>query len=326
MMLKNRILTEKYRPKSLDEVVGNEQQVNVLKRFTEKDRLTHILLEGPAGVGKTASAQAFAQEVFGDGWESNFIDFNASDERGIDVIRYEIKEFARESPEMGYEYKIIFLDEADSLTKDAQSALRRTMEKFSDQTVFFLSCNYAYKLIDPIQSRCSVLSFNRLEDDEIKKILLNIIDGESLEYEEEAVDKIIQNSRGDARNAINNLSSSIEDGEILLENVQFISSKVDREEIREIVNLAVNGRVDEAIDKNTTDVIPSVTDYGSFCRELLYAIRSDENINTDVRWYLMSKVGNLENNIMQGATPEVQINSFITKIPVAQYSSIPNYE
>jgi len=325
-MIKERVWTEKYRPTSLDEVVGNTQQVEILKDSVNDERVPNILFEGPAGVGKTASAQAFAREVFGSDWNSNFIDFNASDDRGIDVVRDDIKSSARQAPAGGYDYKIIFLDEVDSMTKDAQSALRRTMEQFSDQTVFFLSCNYKNKLIDPIQSRCTVLSYNRLKDSEIRSIILNILQSEDIEYDAEAVEDIVEYVDGDARRAVNSLQSSVSDGKLTEGTLNFFSKQVSRDEIGEVVNLAVNTQMQEAMNKMNNEIVPEITDYGKFCRDLLFAIKTNEKINDDVRWYLMSQVGELESNIIEGANPEVQINSFISKIPVAQYSSISNYE
>ncbi|MEF8915090.1 AAA family ATPase, partial [Natronomonas sp.] len=146
------IWIEKYRPQTLDEVVGHESITQRLKEYIKQQDLPHLLFAGPAGVGKTTSAVAIAKEVYGDDWRENFLELNASDQRGIDVVRDRIKSFARASFG-GYDHRIIFLDEADALTSDAQSALRRTMEQFSDNTRFILSCNYSSQIIDPIQSR-----------------------------------------------------------------------------------------------------------------------------------------------------------------------------
>ena len=150
------IWTEKYRPKNLDEVVGQKHVTERLKAYVSSNNMPHLLLTGPAGTGKTTCSLALAKEMFGDEWKGNFIELNASDERGIDVVRGKIKEFARTAPLGSAEFKIIFMDEADALTSDAQAALRRTMEKFSKICRFILSCNYSSKIIDPIQSRCAV--------------------------------------------------------------------------------------------------------------------------------------------------------------------------
>ena len=163
---KEGIWIEKYRPRSLSQIVGQEAITSRLKGYVEKKDLPHLLFSGPAGVGKTTSSVAIAQEIYGEKWKENFLELNASDERGIDVVRNRIKNFARSS--FGkYDYKIIFLDEADSLTKDAQSALRRTMEQFSHNTRFILSCNYSNRIIDPIQSRCAVFRFKPIKSEDL---------------------------------------------------------------------------------------------------------------------------------------------------------------
>ena len=141
----NEIWIEKYRPRSLKEIVGQKDIVDRLQSYVATKNLPHLMFAGPAGTGKTTSAIALAKEMYGETWKSNFNELNASDERGIDVVRGKIKEFARTAPMGGASFKIIFLDEADALTSDAQAALRRTMEKFSRTCRFILSCNYSSK-------------------------------------------------------------------------------------------------------------------------------------------------------------------------------------
>ncbi len=151
-MVSDDVWTEKYRPKTLDEVIGQEQIVKRLKSYVKSGNLPHLLFSGPPGVGKTACAISLAREMFGDTWQNNFTELNASDERGIDVVRNNIKNFARTAPLGEARFKIIFLDEADALTSDAQSALRRTMERYTATCRFIISCNYSSKIIEPIQS------------------------------------------------------------------------------------------------------------------------------------------------------------------------------
>ena len=158
----NTIWIEKYRPLRLADIVGQDEIIERLESYVRSGNLPHLLFTGSAGVGKTTAAVSLAREFFGESWHMNFRELNASDERGIDVVRNQIKQFARTSPLGGATFKILFLDEADALTTDAQAALRRTMESYAQTCRFILSCNYSSKIIDPIQSRCAIYRFKPL--------------------------------------------------------------------------------------------------------------------------------------------------------------------
>ena len=196
------IWIEKYRPTNLSEVVGQPAVTTRLKNYVKERSMPHLLFAGPAGIGKTTSALALARELFGDLWKHNLHELNASDERGIDVVRGKIKEFARTAPLGEDGFKIIFLDEADALTNAAQAALRRTMEKYARTCRFVMSCNYSSKIIEPIQSRCAVFRFRPLEDDQMRSQILHVAEQEGLKIEEEASDAIVHISLGDLRKAI----------------------------------------------------------------------------------------------------------------------------
>lgn len=317
--------TEKYRPETLEDVIGNEEVVDRLKRLSDNAAMPNLLFTGPSGTGKTSAAVALAKEIFGDDYEANFIEMNASDERGIGVVRDQIKGIAQEATAEGSPFKIIFLDECDNLTKDAQASLRRVMEQYSDQTRFILSCNYHNRLIDPLQSRCSICSFTALEDDEIREIMTRVAEGEDLEWEEEAFDMIVDNAHGDARRAIYSLQETAVEEEVLVDEVENVVFHVSEEDIGQMIHYAVNGRMERAMDKNIRDIQPEVTDYSQFCKEIMSVLRQSEEIHSDVRFYAMSQLGELERNILEGASPEVQVNSFLAMLPTIQYSSIPNY-
>ncbi len=174
------VWAEKYRPKSLKEVINQKHVVARLKAFVKEKNIPHCLFAGRAGIGKTASALALANDLYGKGWRPSVLELNASDERGINVVRGKIKDFARTKSISDIRFKLIILDEADALTSDAQQALRRTMENFTRTARFILICNYSSKIIDPIQSRTAVFRFKQLSEKEMKEYIDRIVKGEKL--------------------------------------------------------------------------------------------------------------------------------------------------
>ena len=199
------IWIEKYRPSNLSEVVGQTPVTSRLKNYVKERSMPHLLFAGPAGTGKTTCALALAKELFGELWKHNLHELNASDERGIDVVRGKIKEFARTAPLGEDGFKIIFLDEADALTGAAQAALRRTMEKYSRTCRFVMSCNFSSKIIEPIQSRCAVFRFRPLKAEDVERYLKFVAVKEELNIDKEAYESLTYLAQGDLRRAINGL-------------------------------------------------------------------------------------------------------------------------
>ena len=213
------IWVEKYRPKKLDDIVGQDDIMERLKAYVKTKTVPHMIFAGPAGVGKTTSVLALAREVFGEEtWKQNFHELNASDERGIGIVRGKIKDFARTAPIGKTQFKIIFLDEADSLTTDAQAALRRTIEKYTHICRFILSVNYSSKIIEPIQSRCAVFRFRPIKSEDVKKYMRKIATKEKLEITSDGLETLIFISRGDLRKAINTLQVGASIGKQLQQN------------------------------------------------------------------------------------------------------------
>src|SRR3989338_2709444 len=236
------VWVEKYRPRKFDEFKGQKEIVKRIQEFVENKNVPNMLLAGPAGVGKTSVSLIIAKELYGENWRENFLELNASDDRGIDVVRNTIKDFARTKSIGDAPFKIILLDESDSLTRDAQQALRRTMEQYSSSCRFILSCNYSSKIIDPIQSRCSVFRFKSLNREEVKEIITNIAKHEKLKVEEKAVDALFSLCSGDVRRLGNIVQScaSVEKN-ITAELIYKVASYADPKEIKDILNLAVKG-------------------------------------------------------------------------------------
>ncbi|XP_061385334.1 replication factor C subunit 2-like, partial [Danaus plexippus] len=203
------IWIEKYRPSKLSEVKGNEYVISRLNYFTETGNIPNLLLAGPPGTGKTTSVLALARELLGPVYKKAVIELNASDDRGIDVVRNKIKAFTKTRIDLpAGKHKIIILDEVDSMTEGAQQALRRLMEMYTDTTRFALACNESTKIIEPIQSRCAILRFSKLKDNEILEHLKFICEKENIQYDEDGLNTLVFTAEGDMRNAINNLQST----------------------------------------------------------------------------------------------------------------------
>ncbi|WEL23247.1 replication factor C small subunit [Candidatus Nanohalovita haloferacivicina] len=307
------IWTEKYRPDSLDEVVGQDNIVDRLSAFVEEDSVPHILFAGPAGTGKTTSAIAMAKDLYGDEWKQNFMETNASDERGINVVREKIKDFARTKP-INADYKIIFLDEADALTSDAQQALRRTMEQFSDNCRFILSCNYSSKIIDPIQSRCAVFRFNRLEQDKVEEYIQRLGKEEGFKISEDAIDAIMRVSDGDLRRVTNVLqTASIQNDEIEEKDIYAVAASLRPDEIREILDKALAGDFIEARE----DLAEIMINRGLDGQDVINSIHRevfDLDISDDAKLEIVEHLGEFEFRIAEGGSSDIQIESLLAKI------------
>lgn len=210
---------EKYRPETFDEIVGNTDVVDEIQAQVKSGDMPHMAFFGPAGVGKTTTATVIARELFGDVNDTSFKELNASDERGIDVIRNKVKKFAGKKSLSG-QHKVVFLDEADSLTPDAQQALRRVMEVYHDTCRFVITGNYPDKMIKPLRSRCSVYKFDPISKSECKKALRSIADSEGMEVSGDVLDRLTTIYDGDLRQQIGKLQSLSNRDEISIDMLE----------------------------------------------------------------------------------------------------------
>jgi len=304
---------EKYRPERLADVKGHEDIIPRLQSYVDRDDLSHLLFAGPAGTGKTASSVSIAKEIYGDDWQENFLELNASDQRGIDVVRDRIKSFARSSFG-GYSYRIIFLDEADALTSDAQSALRRTMEQFSNNTRFILSCNYSSQIIDPIQSRCTVFRFSPLNDEAVAEQVREIADAEGIEITDDGVEALVYVADGDMRAAINGLQAASVMGDVVDEDTVYtINAAARPEEVEEIVTLALDGEFVES--RARLDAL--LTDRGIAGGDVIDQIhRSIWEFDLDDRAAVrvMDRVGEADYRITTGANERIQLEALLASL------------
>ncbi len=306
--------TEKYRPKKLDEVAGQEEIIKSLKAFVKAGNMPNMLFAGPPGVGKTTATIALAHELYGEEIKGNLLELNASDERGIDVVRGKIKDFARSIAMGGVQFKLIFLDEADALTPDAQHAMRRTMELYSNVTRFILSCNYSSKIIEPIQSRTAVFRFLKLNEKDVRKTLEHIAKREGLRLDEEAYSSIFYISEGDMRRAINALQgAAIHSKHITNELVYKISSRAEPKEVREMMEFALGGKFMDARKKLDSLIVG----YGLSGEDIILQMYKEVDnlkIEEKKKVELVDRIGEYNFRLVEGANERIQVEALLAQL------------
>jgi len=307
---------EKYRPKKFSEIKGQEKIVERLRAMVQQKNIQNLLFAGPPGVGKSTLALIITYELYGEEWQQNFLELNASDDRGIDVVRNTIKDFARTKSLGNVPFKIIFLDECDSLTREAQQALRRTMENYSNNTRFILSCNYSSKIIDPITSRCTVFRFKPLEYKDVRVVVQEIGAKEDLNVTEDAISALFKISEGDCRKIENMLQTcAVIDKEIGEDLVYSLISAARPKEVVEICSLAVKGDFIKA----KTLLLDTMLKYGLSGLDMIKQIQKEAwalETSDERKLQVIEKCGEIEFRMVEGSDEFLQLESLIAYIAV----------
>ncbi len=305
------IWTEKYRPATFSDIKGQKEIVEKIKAFVESKNMPHLLFSGPAGVGKTTLSLVIARELFGENWRENTLELNASDERGIDVVRVKVKDFARTKAIGDVPFKLIYLDESDALTREAQQALRRTMENYTKTCRFILSCNYSSKILDPIQSRCAVFRFKPLSKEEIFVVVEKIATEEGLSVNQEAKEALFEVCDGDVRRLENIMQSCAVLGKgIDPEQIFSMASVAKPKEVNEVLSLAAKGNFLESRKK----LLSLMLDYGLSGLDVIRQIQKEIwNLKLEDRKKveLVDKCGEVEFRMVEGSDEYIQLESFL---------------
>ncbi len=311
------IWTERYRPSKFSELVGQDNSMKRVEALTNSMNLPHMLFAGPAGTGKSTLALIVVKELYGENWRENYLELNASDERGINVIREKVKNFARTKSLGNIPFKIIFLDEADALTPEAQQALRRTMENYSATCRFILSCNYSSKIIDPIQSRCAIFRFKLLEKKDIEKVIIKIAEKENLTINPETMEVLYEGCEGDCRRCINILQSTASiSPSITSELVATIISNTKPRDIKVVLDYALSGDFQKAKEK-LLDIMLKESVSG---QDVIKSIQKEIwnlPVEPEIKVKLTEKTGETEFRMVEGSDPFIQLQSLLASFVLA---------
>ena len=313
---------EKYRPGKFEDMIGQEEIISRAKAFAESGNMPHLLLTGPPGVGKTTLSLIIAKQLYKDFWKNNILELNASSERGIDVVRNNIKNFARTKSIGEVPFKICILDEADSLTKEAQQALRRTMETYSSTCRFILLANYSSKIIEPIQSRCSIFRFKPLPKEKMLALIDRISASEGLSVDAKGKEALLESSEGDCRRLENIMQSCGAVAKNITEEVVYsLVSAAKPKEIKEIIRLALEGHFIQSRSKLTDTML----NYGLSGIDVIKQIQKetvDLEIENSKKLSIIEKCGETEFRMTEGSDEYIQLEALLSHIALSKQKNI----
>jgi len=307
---------EKYRPQKLEDIVGQKHIMDRLKNYVNEKGMPNLMFTGPAGVGKTTAALALVKSILGEYWRQNFLELNASDARGIDTVRTNIKNFCRLKP-VGAPFRIIFLDEVDNMTKDAQHALRREMEMYTKTASFVLSCNYSSKIIDPIQSRCAIFRFAPIKGQDVLSRLKFIAEEENVDYEDTAIETIVYFAEGDMRKAVNLLQAAASGEDRVTEDkIYEVISKAKPKDISDMVSKALTGDFMAARDLLRESMVLQGTSGEDMINQIYQEITKramEGKMANEIYMDLIESIAESDFRIREGANPRIQLEALLAK-------------
>lgn len=305
---------EKYRPKTLADIVDQREIVERLKSFVKSRNVPHCIFAGPPGTGKTTAALCLTRDLYGEGYREHMMELNASDERGIDVVRETVKTLARVKSIGEIPFKVMILDEADNMTSDAQQALRRTMERFTETCRFIMCANYSGKIIEPIQSRCAPFRFSYLPREEHDQYLNGIAQKECVKLTDEGLGAIFEVCGGDLRRAINTLQASASLGKPVDAKVVYsITGRASPADVQKMIKTAIEGDFIEA-RKQLREMIQK---YGVAGSDIIRQIHTEifrAEIPEPWKIKLADVVGEIDFRLVEGSDEEVQLSALLARL------------
>ena len=310
-----RFRVEKYRPVYLDDVVGNVETIERLKIIAKDGNMPHVIISGMPGIGKTTSILCLARQLLGDAYKEAVLELNASDERGIDVVRNRIKGFAQKKVTLPQgRHKLVILDEADSMTSGAQQALRRTMEIYSSTTRFAFACNASNKIIEPLQSRCAILRYARLTDAQVVQRLLSICQAEDVQYSDDGIAALIFSAEGDMRQAINNLQSTYAGfGFVNGENVFKVVDSPHPVKVQAVIKACWEGKIEQAVEG-----VQELWGLGYSCHDIISTMfrvtKTIPGLSEHARLEFIKEIGFCHMRVLEGVQTLIQLLGCVAKL------------